>query len=70
MIQVNDTVKILSSKELAEMKLQGLVGKIGVVIEDLNYPNRKNKGYIIRFNEEFAEEFNWFIPAKSCNHAK
>lgn len=68
MIQVNDAVVILSSKELTEMGLKGLIGKIGVVIEDLNYSDRKNKGYIVRLNEDFSDELNWFIPANSCSH--
>jgi hypothetical protein len=70
MVQVNDTVVILPSKELTEMRLKGLIGKVGVIIEDLNYSDRKNKGYIVRLNEEFSGEYNWFIPAKSCNYVK
>lgn len=70
MIQMNDIVVILASKELAEMRLKELIGKTGVVMEDLNYPDRKNKGYIVRLNEEFSGEFNWFVPAKSCSHVK
>lgn len=40
----NTYVKIIASPELSRMKLGGLAGRRGLVVEDLSGEDRKNKG--------------------------
>lgn len=59
-------VKIASSPELYELKLSDLVGRFGIVYEDLTSNKRKNKGYMIKLaGGEFEGETEWFIPESS-----
>ena len=65
MITVNTRVRIVSSEELSEMKLSELVGRTGFITEDLAYPSRKNRGYMVLLDEPFMRAWLWFIPEKS-----
>lgn len=66
MIKEGSSVVIVPSEELSKMKLDDLVEKKGVIIEDLNYSRRKYKGYMIRLSESpILGEYVWFIP--SCS---
>lgn len=70
MIERNATVKITASPQLTEMMLDELVGKTGVVSEDLTGPERRsNKGYMVFLKDPFQEEYEWFIPIESVRHA-
>lgn len=70
MIERNATVKIVASPQLTEMMLDELVGKTGVVSEDLTGPERRsNKGYMVFLKDPFQEEYEWFIPEESVRHA-
>lgn len=70
MIERNATVKITASSRLTEMMLDELVGKTGVVSEDLTGPERRsNKGYMVFLKDPFQEEYEWFIPEESVRHA-
>lgn len=70
MIERNATVKITASPQLTEMMLDELVGKTGVVSEDLTGPERRNnKGYMVFLKDPFQEEYEWFIPEESVRHA-
>lgn len=70
MIERNVTVKITASSRLTEMMLDELVGKTGVVSEDLTGPERRsNKGYMVFLKEPYQEEYEWFIPEESVRHA-
>lgn len=70
MIERNATVKITASPRLTEMMLDELVGKTGVVSEDLTGPERRsNKGYMVFLKDPFQEEYEWFIPEESVRHA-
>lgn len=70
MIARNATVKIVASSRLTEMMLDELVGKTGVVSEDLTGPERRsNKGYMVFLKDPFQEEYEWFIPEESVRHA-
>ena len=47
MIARNSKVKIVASSQLTEMMLEELVGKTGIVSEDLTGPERRGcKGYM------------------------
>lgn len=70
MIERNATVKITASPRLTEMMLDELVGKTGIVSEDLTGPERRsNKGYMVFLKDPFQEEYEWFIPEESVRHA-
>ena len=70
MIERNVTVQITESPQLTEMMLAELVGKTGVVSEDLTGPERRsNKGYMVFLKDPFQEEYEWFIPEESVRHA-
>ena len=70
MIERNATVQIVASPQLTEMMLDELVGKTGVVSEDLTGPERRsNRGYMVFLKDPFQEEYEWFIPIESVRHA-
>lgn len=70
MIKRNATVQIVASPQLTEMMLDELVGKTGVVSEDLTGPERRsNKGYMVFLKDPYQEEYEWFIPIESVLHA-
>jgi len=63
-----DKVIIIASQKLSEMKLDGLIGNTGIIVENLNYYERKNKGYMVHFNEPYLDEYLWFIPLDSIQY--
>ena len=70
MIVRNSKVKIVASSQLTEMMLEELVGKTGVVSEDLTGPERRGcKGDMVFLKDPYQEEYEWFIPAESVCHA-
>ena len=50
----NTYVKIIASPELSRMKLGGLAGRRGLVVEDLSGEDRKNKGGLVLLEEEIG----------------
>ena len=54
--------------ELSRMKLGGLAGRRGLVVEDLSGEDRKNKGGLVLLEEAYMDEFVWFIPEKSVTY--
>ncbi|NDW10964.1 hypothetical protein D0T56_15035 [Dysgonomonas sp. 520] len=66
----NDKVLIIPSKELKEIQLSPLAGQTGLIVEDLAFNGRKNKGYMIMLDEEYLGESIWFIPAQSIQYEK
>lgn len=58
-MKANDTVKIISSPELIEMKLGQLCGETGIVVE------ARNSGCWVEFQEPFMDEMEWFVPYSS-----
>lgn len=70
MLKVNYRIKIFPSKELRKIKLDGLIVKTGVIVEDLNYAGRKNKGFLVKLDNEFIGEYTWYVPFESCSHVE
>lgn len=65
---INQIIEIVDSKELRELRLEKLIGRMGRIVESLDYPQRKNPGYIVDFSEfskPFQGEDEWFIPSQS-----
>ena len=66
MIIEGSQIRVVHSAELAELKLNGLLGEMGIVIETLMECERKNKGYMVLFPDTFRNEYVWFIPQLSA----
>lgn len=64
----NAYITIVASAELSEMKLEELVGRRGLVVEDLSGEDRKNKGGLVLLEEAYMDEFIWFIPESSVSY--
>ena len=64
-ISAGHKVVIIPSDELTELRLNELLGKPGIVLEDLTYNSRSVKGYMVFFSEMFNNEYVWFIPQNS-----
>ena len=65
MITTGSQITVIPSQELTELKLDGLLGEAGIVLEALTEPERKSKGYMVLFPDTYKEEFLWFIPQES-----
>lgn len=64
----NAYITITASAELSEMKLEELVGRCGLVVEDLSGEDRKNRGGLVLLEEAYMDEFIWFIPESSVSY--
>lgn len=64
----NAYITITASAELSEMKLEELVDRRGLVVEDLSGEDRKNKGGLVLLEEAYLDEFMWFIPESSVSY--
>ena len=61
-------VTIIASPELSEMRLDELVGRRGLVVEDLPQNRKKNRGGLVLLEEIYMDEFLWFIPEESVSY--
>lgn len=59
-------ITVVPSAELTEIHLDGLLGEVGIVLEDLTDEARKIKGYMVLFPELYRNEYVWFIPQSSA----
>ena len=64
----NAYVTIIASSELSEMRLDELVGRRGLVVEDLSQNRKKNRGGLVLLEEIYMDEFLWFIPEESVSY--
>lgn len=64
----NAYVTIIASPELSEMRLDELVGRPGLVVEDLPQNRKKNRGGLVLLEEIYMDEFLWFIPEESVSY--
>ena len=59
-------VIIVASGQLLEWRLGGLIGRIGIVVENKSGPERKVKGCTVKLAEGvFMDELEWFVPEES-----
>lgn len=58
----NAYVTIIASAELSELRLDGLEGRRGLVVEDLSSGRKRNRGALVLLEEAYMDEFLWFIP--------
>lgn len=66
MIVEGSQITVIPSPELTEIRLDGLLGETGIVLEDLTDVTRRCKGYMDLFPELYNNEFVWFIPQISA----
>lgn len=64
----NAYITITASAELSEMKLEELVGRRGLVVEDLSDGRSRNRGGLVLLEEAYLDEFIWFIPENSVSY--
>ena len=64
----NAYVTIIASPELSGMRLDELVGRRGLVVEDLSQNRKKNWGCLVLLEEIYMDEFLWFIPEESVSY--
>lgn len=58
----NAYVTIVASDELTQMHLDELVGRKGLVVEDLSFMETSPRGGMVLLEEAYLDEFTWFIP--------
>lgn len=66
MIMEGSRITVVPSPELTEIHLDGLLGEVGIVLEDLTDEIRKCKGYMVLFPELYKNEYVWFVPQTSA----
>nr|WP_229095543.1 hypothetical protein [Alistipes sp. D31t1_170403_E11] len=58
-------ITIVPSQGLTRMRLSELVGRKGVIVEDLTQ-DRNDKGYMVQLYHPYLDETLWYIPAESA----
>ena len=66
MITEGSKIVVIPSPELTEIKLGGILGEEGIVLEDLTDNEGTADGYMVLFPQSFKEEFVWYIPKESA----
>lgn len=64
----NAYITIVATTELSRMKLGELVGRRGIVVEDLSSNRHRNKGGLVLLEEAYIDEFLWFIPEDAVKY--
>lgn len=59
-------ITIQPSEGLARMRLSQIVGRKGVIVEDLTSEDRNDKGYMVQLYHPYMDETLWYIPAESA----
>lgn len=59
-------ITIVPSEGLARMRLAGLAGRKGVIVEDLTAEDRNDKGYMVQLYHPYLDETLWYIPEESA----
>lgn len=62
MIEATKEVIITPSCDLAEMHLGGIVGRKGVVTEQIFNTAGRLIGYMVLLDKSFQGEYLWFVP--------
>ena len=61
-MKTGTVINIKPSEALSLMRLNMLIGKEAMVIQDLTGIGRLNKGYMVELTEPYLEEDDWLIP--------
>lgn len=66
MVTIGSKIVVVPSPELTEIKLGGLLGEMGYVVEDLTDNEATADGYMVLFPTPYKDEYIWFIPKDSA----
>lgn len=64
----NAYITIVASAELSELRLDELEGRRGLVIEDLSFGRKRNRGALVLLEKAYMDEFLWFIPESAMSY--
>lgn len=66
-MKIGTVLKIKPSEALSLMRLNMLIGKEAIIVQDLTSIERLNKGYMVELTEPHLDEVDWFIPQESID---
>lgn len=66
-MKIGTVLKIKPSEALSLMRLNMLIGKEAIIVQDLTSIERLNKGYMVKLTEPYMDEVDWFIPQESID---
>lgn len=66
-MKTGTVINIKPSEALSLMRLNMLIGKEAMVVQDLTGIGRQNKGYMVELTEPYLDEVDWFIPQESID---
>lgn len=66
-MKTGTVINIKPSEALSLMRLNMLIGKEAMVVQDLTSIGRLNKGYMVELTEPYLDEVDWFIPQESID---
>lgn len=64
----NYHIMIIASSELSAMRLDDLVGRCGLVVEDISEGRLTNRGALVLLEKAYLGEYLWFIPETSISY--
>lgn len=66
-MKIGTVINIKPSEALSLMRLNMLIDKEAMVVQDLTGIGRLNKGYMVELTEPYLDEVDWFIPQESID---
>lgn len=66
-MKIGTVLNIKPSEALSLMRLNMLIGKEAIIVQDLTSIERLNKGYMVELDEPYLDEVDWFIPQESID---
>lgn len=66
MVAIGSKIVVIPSPELTEIKLGGILGEMGYVVEDLTDNEATADGYMVLFPTPYRDEYIWYIPKDSA----
>lgn len=66
-MKIGTVLNIKPSEALSLMRLNMLIGKEAIIVQDLTSIERLNKGYMVELVEPYLDEVDWFIPQESID---
>lgn len=64
----NSYVIIFASPKLSQIRLDEVIGRRGLLVEDLSQNRETNRGGLVLLEESYLDEFLWFIPEESISY--
>lgn len=66
-MKIGTVLNIKPSEALSLMRLNMLIDKEAIIVQDLTSIERLNKGYMVELTEPYLDEVDWFIPQESID---